>query len=114
MYIYQINVSKLFKKDFIYTSPQIHYNINLFYNIQELASKTKGEAWFNMAAPEMTPELQDEMRVLRMRRTLNNKQFYKSNDSKSGPKFFQVTTASQILFAGNKYYIVNSCLNLWV
>ena len=52
--------------------------------------KTKGEGWFNMKAPEMTPELQNELDVLRMRSAIDPTRFYKKLDSTAPPKYFQV------------------------
>lgn len=54
--------------------------------------KTKGEKWFNMPATEMTEELKNDLSVLQMRSVLNPKQFYKKNDLKVLPKYFQVGT----------------------
>jgi hypothetical protein len=53
--------------------------------------KTKGSDWFNMKAPEMTPELQNELDVLRMRSAIDPTRFYKKLDSTAPPKYFQVT-----------------------
>ncbi|XP_060068074.1 deoxynucleotidyltransferase terminal-interacting protein 2-like [Ylistrum balloti] len=50
---------------------------------------TKGKGWFNMKAPEMTEETKNDLTVLQMRRALDPKRFYKSNDIKTLPKFFQ-------------------------
>ncbi|OWF50519.1 deoxynucleotidyltransferase terminal-interacting protein 2-like [Mizuhopecten yessoensis] len=50
---------------------------------------TKGKGWFNMTAPEMTEETKNDLTVLQMRRALDPKRFYKSNDIKTLPKFFQ-------------------------
>ncbi|CAL7947870.1 unnamed protein product [Xylocopa violacea] len=53
-------------------------------------SKTKGSDWFNMRAPELTPEVKHDLEVLQMRSVLDPKRFYKKNDLKTLPKFFQV------------------------
>lgn len=50
---------------------------------------TKGKGWFDMKAPEMTDEAKNDLTVLQMRRALDPKRFYKSNDIKALPKFFQ-------------------------
>lgn len=52
--------------------------------------KTKGERWFNMAAPEMTPELQNELDILKMRSAIDQTRFYKKADSSAPPKYFQI------------------------
>nr|CAG4635148.1 EOG090X0GO7 [Alona affinis] len=59
---------------------------------KEEASKTKGDKWFNLPAPEMTEEKQRDLEVIQMRSILNPKQFYKKNDLKVLPKYFQVGT----------------------
>ncbi|KAH6920701.1 hypothetical protein HPB50_028311 [Hyalomma asiaticum] len=58
----------------------------------EERSKTKGPAWFGLPAPEMTDELKHDLEVLRMRHVLDPKRFYKKNDLKDLPKYFQVGT----------------------
>ncbi|XP_038209160.1 deoxynucleotidyltransferase terminal-interacting protein 2-like [Zerene cesonia] len=52
--------------------------------------KTKGPGWFNMPAPEITPELKNDLRLLKMRSALDPKRFYKKNDMEVLPKYFQV------------------------
>uniref|UniRef100_A0A131XBX2 Putative estrogen receptor binding protein strongylocentrotus purpuratus n=1 Tax=Hyalomma excavatum TaxID=257692 RepID=A0A131XBX2_9ACAR len=59
---------------------------------KEERSKTKGPAWFGLPAPEMTDELKHDLEVLRMRHVLDPKRFYKKNDLKDLPKYFQVGT----------------------
>lgn len=54
--------------------------------------KTKGDAWFGMKAPEVTEETRRELEVLQMRSALDPKRFYKKNDLKVLPKYFQVRT----------------------
>ncbi|KAF8796681.1 Deoxynucleotidyltransferase like protein [Argiope bruennichi] len=54
--------------------------------------KTKGFDWYNMAAPEMTDEKQNDLLVLKMRQALDPKHFYKRSANKTNPKFFQVGT----------------------
>ena len=52
--------------------------------------KTKGDNWFGMKAPEVTEETRRELEVLQMRSALDPKRFYKKNDLKVLPKYFQV------------------------
>lgn len=52
--------------------------------------RTKGSNWFNMPATEMTDELKSDLEVIRMRSVLDPKHFYKKNDLKVLPKYFQV------------------------
>ncbi|XP_018351803.1 PREDICTED: deoxynucleotidyltransferase terminal-interacting protein 2 [Trachymyrmex septentrionalis] len=49
-----------------------------------------GAEWFNMHAPEITPEIRHDLEVLRMRSALNPKHFYKKNDMKALPTHFHV------------------------
>ncbi|KAJ0065136.1 hypothetical protein NL108_005616, partial [Boleophthalmus pectinirostris] len=51
--------------------------------------KTTGDAWFNMKAPEITQELKGDLQLLRMRGSMDPKQFYKKNDRDGFPKYFQ-------------------------
>lgn len=52
--------------------------------------KTKGDNWFNFSSMEITPEIHKDLEVLQMRSALDPKRFYKKNDMKKIPKFFQV------------------------
>ncbi|KAJ8376457.1 hypothetical protein SKAU_G00070370 [Synaphobranchus kaupii] len=54
--------------------------------------KTTGDGWFNMKAPEMTEELTNDLKVLKMRAAMDPKRFYKKNDRDGFPKYFQVGT----------------------
>nr|CAG4651429.1 EOG090X0GO7 [Simocephalus serrulatus]SVE94579.1 EOG090X0GO7 [Simocephalus serrulatus] len=56
------------------------------------ADKTKGDKWFGLPATEMTEEKLRDLEVIQMRSILNPKQFYKKNDLKVVPKYFQVGT----------------------
>lgn len=64
-------------------------------------SKTKGRDWFNMRAPEMTPEVRRDLQVIKMRSVLDPKRFYKKNDLQSLPKFFQV---GKVMDSPAEYY----------
>lgn len=52
--------------------------------------KTKGKNWFNLPAPEMTDEVKHDLQVIQMRSVLDPKHFYKKNDLKALPKYFQI------------------------
>ncbi|KFQ42204.1 Deoxynucleotidyltransferase terminal-interacting protein 2, partial [Nestor notabilis] len=54
--------------------------------------KTTGDGWFGMKAPEITAELKNDLKVLKMRASLDPKHFYKKNDRDGLPKYFQVGT----------------------
>ncbi|XP_013928276.1 PREDICTED: deoxynucleotidyltransferase terminal-interacting protein 2 [Thamnophis sirtalis] len=55
-------------------------------------AKTTGDGWFGMKAPEMTEELKNDLKALQMRAAIDPKRFYKKNDRKGLPKYFQVGT----------------------
>ncbi|NXU48848.1 TDIF2 protein, partial [Turnix velox] len=55
-------------------------------------AKTTGDGWFGMKAPEITSELKNDLKVLKMRAALDPKHFYKKNDRDGLPKYFQVGT----------------------
>lgn len=52
--------------------------------------KTKGKQWFNLPAKEMTEEIKRDLQVIQMRSALDPKRFYKKNDLKVLPKYFQI------------------------
>lgn len=53
-------------------------------------AKTKGNKWFGLPATEMTDEIKRDLEVLQMRSVLDPKRFYKKNDNKILPKYFQL------------------------
>ncbi|KAM6398176.1 deoxynucleotidyltransferase terminal-interacting protein 2 [Pluvialis apricaria] len=55
-------------------------------------AKTTGDGWYGMKAPEITSELKNDLKVLKMRASLDPKHFYKKNDRDGLPKYFQVGT----------------------
>ncbi|CAG8600705.1 7217_t:CDS:2, partial [Ambispora leptoticha] len=57
-----------------------------------LREATTGPGWFDMPKPELTPELKRDLQVVRLRNVLDPKHFYKKEDSKQLPKYFQVGT----------------------
>lgn len=52
--------------------------------------KTKGNGWYGLPATEMTDEVKNDLEILQMRSVLDPKHFYKKNDLKVLPKYFQV------------------------
>ncbi|KAH8375691.1 deoxynucleotidyltransferase terminal-interacting protein 2 [Drosophila serrata] len=52
--------------------------------------KTLGTGWFNLPATEINEEISNELKIIQMRSVLNPKQFYKKNDLKVLPKYFQI------------------------
>ncbi|KAE8077133.1 hypothetical protein FH972_015727 [Carpinus fangiana] len=55
---------------------------------------TTGKSWFDMPAKTITPEVEKDMRLLKLRSVIDPKRHYKKGDSKSKtlPKYFQVGT----------------------
>ncbi|RXN39334.1 deoxynucleotidyltransferase terminal-interacting 2-like protein [Labeo rohita] len=45
-----------------------------------------------MRAPELTEELKNDLKALKMRSAMDPKRFYKKNDREGLPKYFQVGT----------------------
>lgn len=59
--------------------------------IQLEKSKTKGKGWFDLPATEITKEIEMDLQLIRMRKSLNPKQFFKNSDTGAAmPKYFQV------------------------
>ena len=59
---------------------------------REEKSQTLGDKWFGMKAQELTEEKKNDLLALNMRRGWDPKRFYKKNESKDLPKFFQIGT----------------------
>jgi hypothetical protein len=55
-------------------------------------NKSLGKKWFNMTSNELNEEKKNDLLALSMRRGWDPKRFYKKNDSKDLPKFFQIGT----------------------
>ncbi|XP_063057762.1 deoxynucleotidyltransferase terminal-interacting protein 2 [Engraulis encrasicolus] len=54
--------------------------------------KTTGDGWYNMKAPEMTEELKNDLKALKMRSAMDPKRFYKKDDREGFAKYVQVGT----------------------
>ncbi|KAI5481283.1 rRNA processing protein Fcf2 [Pseudohyphozyma bogoriensis] len=54
--------------------------------------RTAGPKWFDMPAPDMTPELKREIQAMRLRNSLDPKRFYRggAKEDKKMPEFFSV------------------------
>jgi Fcf2 pre-rRNA processing len=77
-------------------------------SFQAEREKTKGSNWFNMKAPEVTSELKNEIQVVQMRSALDPKHFYKRNEMKTVPKYFEVRKAKKVVkafYINNKMYL---------
>ncbi|KAL4337362.1 hypothetical protein AHAS_Ahas12G0102600 [Arachis hypogaea] len=62
--------------------------------LRKQAKDTAGKDWFDMPTQTITPELQTDLKLLKLRSALDPKWHYKKGDSKSKalPKYFQVGT----------------------
>jgi len=59
-----------------------------FWQMQ--ADRSAGKQWFDLPATTITPELKNDLRILKMRGALDPSRHYKKNDTKELPKYFQV------------------------
>lgn len=69
---------------------------------QKERQKTAGNGWFGMKAPELTDELKNDLRALKMRAGMDPKRFYKKNDRDGFPKYFQVWYLIVVMFCGEQ------------
>jgi hypothetical protein len=85
------------------------------FNIKPLSSKFKekktnkienslstGPGWFNMKAPELTPELKEDLKTVQLRHIIDPARFYKKMDRDNLPKYFQVGTIIDNIIDGKK------------
>lgn len=57
---------------------------------QKTKEESAGPMWFNLPATQLTPEIEQDMKLIKMRNILDRKRHYKKNDSSALPKYFQV------------------------
>ena len=67
------------------------YKITVLLCCQMQADRSAGKEWFDLPATTITPELKNDLRILKMRGALDPSRHYKKNDTKELPKYFQVT-----------------------
>ncbi|KAL4825967.1 hypothetical protein H8958_015382 [Nasalis larvatus] len=72
--------------------PYIESKYQLQKKRRKEGQKTAGDGWFGMKAPEMTNELKNDLKALKMRASMDPKRFYKKNDRDGFPKYFQIGT----------------------
>ncbi|KAI4603424.1 hypothetical protein KJ359_003234 [Pestalotiopsis sp. 9143b] len=58
----------------------------------EKTKATAGAAWFNLPKTDLTPEMVRDLKLLKMRSTLDPKRFYKKDSRGAIPEFSQVGT----------------------
>lgn len=57
---------------------------------QAAREKSAGRGWYEMQAPEVTSELKNDLKLLRMRNALDPSRHYKASDWRKLPRYFQV------------------------
>ena len=76
-------------------------HINKKKRIEEMKNST-GPMWFNMTAPEMTPELKEDLKAMQVKQYTDATQFFKKNDKKKLAKFFKIGTIQDNILEGKK------------
>jgi len=75
------------------TAPLMHISPRALKKQRKKArEETAGPKWYNLPATKITPELKQELKLLKMRNILDKKRHYKSNDMSTLPKYFQMGT----------------------
>lgn len=64
----------------------------MIINLQKKRAKTAGKGWDYMEAPELTPDVENSIELLKMRGIMNPKQKFKTSHMKETPKYFQMGT----------------------
>lgn len=59
------------------------------------APDTAGKGWFNLAAPEMTAQVKADLEVLKNRRALDPRRFYKGKEEAKSRKYFAIGTVQE-------------------
>ena len=65
-------------------------------------SNSAGKNWFNLPAPEMTPELKQDLKAIQLRSIIDPSRFYKKLDRKKLPKYFHIGTIQENIVDGKK------------
>jgi len=61
--------------------------------VKKNVKDTTGQSWFDMPAPTITPELKEDLKILKLRNVIDPKRHFKKGDkSKALPKYFQMGT----------------------
>ena len=76
-------------------------HINKKKRIEEMKNST-GPMWFNMTAPEMTPELKEDLKAMQVKQYTDPNKYYKKNNKKKLAKFFQIGTIQDNILEGKK------------
>ncbi|KAL2943590.1 rRNA-processing protein fcf2 [Bienertia sinuspersici] len=78
--------------DGLYVPPNNPSKLNKL--LRKQVKDTTGSSWFDMPAPVLTPELKQDLQLLKLRNVMDPKRHYKKSDTKSKtlPKYFQMGT----------------------
>ena len=69
---------------------------------KEEMKNTTGPLWYNMKAPELTPELKEDLKAMQIKQYTDPTQFFKKNDKNKLEKFFQIGTIQDNILEGKK------------
>lgn len=69
---------------------------------KEEMKNTAGPLWYNMKAPELTPELKEDLKAMQVKQYTDPTQFFKKNDKNKLEKFFQIGTIQDNILEGKK------------
>jgi hypothetical protein len=89
-------------KDEKYSIKPLSYKYSEKKNRRLENANTTGPGWFNMKAPEMTPELKEDLKAVQLRHIIDPARFYKKMDRDNLPKYFQVGTILDNIIEGKK------------
>jgi hypothetical protein len=71
-------------------------------------SSNAGKGWFNLPAPEITPELKQDLKAIQLRSVIDPSRFYKKLDRKKLPKYFQIGTIQDNIIDGKNSRVKKS------
>lgn len=78
------------RKVSLYTSSSSQPAYYPSVSLQAQREKSAGRGWFDLPATQLTPEVKNDLKILKLRNALDPTQHYRANDSKQPPKYFQV------------------------
>ena len=79
----------------ILSKAKVDYNKSQYAKKKErekAKESTTGRRWFDMAAPELTDEVKNDLKLLKYQQVLSNNTFMKGNDRRGHAKHFQIGT----------------------
>ncbi|XP_073006384.1 rRNA-processing protein fcf2-like [Typha latifolia] len=77
--------------DGLFVPPRDPRKLNML--LRKNVKDTAGASWFDMPAPNITPELKKDLEILKLRSVIDPKRHFKKGEkSKAPPKYFQAST----------------------